>query len=90
MTISCEKTGDLYLNSKSFRVKDPEKGNITFNVAGYTQGNGGDVTVKIGPDKRTYHVLPCTRGTIYGEEFWGEYSDHPKRAETLISFKYPD
>ncbi|OGH24957.1 MAG: hypothetical protein A3B47_02570 [Candidatus Levybacteria bacterium RIFCSPLOWO2_01_FULL_39_24] len=90
MTISSEKTGSLYLNSKTFQIEDRGCGLVNLEVIGYTQGMGGVVKAKTGMAEETIHVGPCSKVLIFGEEFWREYLDHPKRQITNVSLIYPE
>lgn len=90
MTISNKRTGDLYLQEGKLVIDVPE-GTVDFTVAGHTQGLGGDIRVELNGRKvKTIHVPPCRKVKVYGEEFFGEYGDHPKRETTPISFRYPE
>lgn len=89
MTISSKETGNLYLNEKTFQISNGHYGLVNLTVMGYTQGMGGYVIVKTEKTEKRINVGPCEKVVIFGEEFWGEYSDHPKKQKAVVSLVYP-
>lgn len=50
---------------------------------------GGFVKVETGITEKTINIGPCEKVKIFGEEFWGEYSDHSKKQKTVVGLIYP-
>lgn len=54
MTLSSERTGNLYLGIDTFLKEVPEVGLVKFEVNGHTSGLGGDVTVSCDDQKKRF------------------------------------